>query len=858
MRSLTLLLLSGLMAASAMGRTLPARTDTIPVQDTSFDDLKEGMLDNIPVISLDENDMGDGVSQNVSSVLSAGRDPFFSAAAFNFSAVRFRIRGYDQDQFSTFMNGIPMENLDNGFTPFGLWGGLNDVLRNRDLSVGLRPNTFAFGDMGSNTFIDTRASKQRAQTNISYAYSNRTYDHRLMLTHSTGLNKKGWAFTLSGSRRYADEGYVPGTYYDGWSYFVGVDKLVKQKHLFSLVAFGAPTENGRQGPSIQEMMDLAGTNYYNPSWGFQNGKVRNANLGRTHQPYAIFTHEYKINNRSNWVTALGYSTGERSTTALDWYNSRDPRPDYYRYLPSYYAETDPFQADLMRKRMQADINLRQVNWDYLYTANRGNYETIQNANGTPGNSVSGLRSRYIIEERVIHTNRFNFNTVFNTKWKENIDLTLGASYQRMTNSYFKRVDDLLGGDFYVNLNQFAERDFPNSPNANQWDVNNPNRILKQGDRFGYDYEMHVRRAAAWAQAVFKYDRFDYFLSLELAHTRFFRQGNVQNGLYPDNSFGKSKENRFNTYAIKTGLTYKIDGRNYLYLNGSVMRRPPFFENVYIAPRTRDFQQQDIETTFIATAEGGYVLNAPKIKLRVSGYITTIENDYNGLSFFHDDYRNFVNYALSNIDKLHYGAEFGAEYKLSPAFSLTAAASVGRYFFTSRQQAVVTLDNSNTLLGRETIYSENFRVPSTPQEAYSLGINYRSPKFWFVSLTGNYFREMWLDFNPIRRTESAVDGLEYKGEQYNKILAQTQWEPQYTVDMFAGYSWKLPRKLEINGKNTFLVFNLGINNLLDNRQIITGGFEQLRFDFTDRNPNKFPPRIFYGFGRNYFASITPRF
>ncbi|RYF82855.1 MAG: Plug domain-containing protein [Chitinophagaceae bacterium] len=260
--------------------------DTLPKRDSVqlIDELKENVLDNIPVVSLDENDMGDGSAQNISSVLTAGRDPFFSAASFNFSPVRFRIRGYEADQFGTYMNGIPMENLDNGFTPWGLWGGLNDVMRNRDLSVGLRPSTFAFGDLGSNTSIDARASKQRAQTTFGYAFSNRNYNHRWNFTHSTGLSKQGWAFTVSGSRRWANEGYVPGTYYDGWSYFLGVDKKLSQRHMLSLVFFGAPTENGRQTAAFQEAMDLAGTNYYNPSWGYQNGKKRNASVGRTNQP----------------------------------------------------------------------------------------------------------------------------------------------------------------------------------------------------------------------------------------------------------------------------------------------------------------------------------------------------------------------------------------------------------------------------------------------------------------------------------------------------------------------------------------------------------------------------------------------
>src|SRR5687767_4228320 len=171
-------------------------TDTIPKRDSAImEEVKESVLENIPTVSLDDNDLGDVSAQNVSSILTAGRDPFFTAASFNFSPVRFRIRGYESDHFSTYMNGIPMENLDNGFTPYGLWGGLNDVLRNRETTLGLRTTTFGYGNLGGSTFLDTRASRQRKQTSFNYALSNRNYSHRWMATHSTGLNKKGWAFT---------------------------------------------------------------------------------------------------------------------------------------------------------------------------------------------------------------------------------------------------------------------------------------------------------------------------------------------------------------------------------------------------------------------------------------------------------------------------------------------------------------------------------------------------------------------------------------------------------------------------------------------------------------------------------------
>lgn len=833
--------------------------DTLPRRDSiqQLDEIKENVLDNIPTISLDDNDLNDGSAQNIASTLTAGRDPFFSAASFNFSPVRFRLRGYDADLFGTYMNFIPMENLDNGFTPWGLWGGLNDVMRNREVTVGLRTNTFAFGDIGTTTNIDARASRQRAQTSFGYALANRNYRHRWNFTHSTGLNKKGWAFTISGSRRWADEGYVPGTYYDGWSYFAAVDKKVGQKHLFSLMAFGAPTENGRQTAVVQEAMNLAGTNYYNPSWGYQNGKKRNASVGRTHQPFFIFNHEFRIRNNTSLITGVGYSFGDRSVSAIDWNNAADPRPDYYRYLPSYYS-MDPTQQGQIANLWRTDENARQVNWQRLYDANRNSFETIQNVNGIAGNNVSGRRARYILEERVTNTKRFNFNTVLNSRISNHFDLTVGASFQSQDNNYYKKVNDLLGAEFYVDLNQFAQRDFPTSPDVAQNDLDRPNRILKQGDRFGYDYNIHIDKISGFAQGVFRFNKVDFFAAGEISNTRFWREGNVRNGLFPNNSFGKSQTFTFTNVSVKAGATYKIDGRNYLFVDAAYVTRPPFFDNVYVSPRTRDAVQTNPVSETIRTLEGGYIMNAPNLKLRLSGYYTEFDNAMNVISFFHDEYQNLVNYALSNIDRVHYGGELGFEAKIAPGLSLNGAAAIGRYYFNSRQLANVTLDNTAAVLATDTVYSQNFRVGSTPQEAYSLGLTYRSPNFWFVSLTGNYFDQMWLDFNPLRRTFPAVQDVEYKSDKWNQIVDQTRWSSQYTLDFFAGYSWKLPRKYNINRKPVFLVFNAGVNNLTNNQNIITGGFEQLRFDFENKDVNKFPPRLFYAYGLNYFLSATVRF
>lgn len=837
-------------------------TDTIPKTDSAALEFKGEIRDNLPTIVIADDDLDDGGTNAVSSILTAGRDPFLSAAEFNFSPVRFRLRGYETQGNAVYINGIDFSGLDNGFTPFGLWSGLNNSMRSQQNIYGLQASDFSMGAIALNTNVDMRAGTQRAQTQLGYAFSNRNYSHRIVFSHGSGFNKKGWAYSVALTGRYAKEGYVPGTYYEGASYYAAVDKKIKGKNTLSLIAFGAPTETGRQGPSVQEVMDISGSNYYNPSWGWQNGKKRNSNVLQTFQPVFLASYHYKPNERNNLITTLAYTFGKRNNLGFDWYNAPDPRPDYYRYLPSYYQNTSPQTYQSLLDFYKSNPDALQVQWDKLYDANRGNLRTIADADGIAGNNVTGNRSVYILSDRVINSQRLIANAVYNSKLSAITTLTAGANYQQQENHYYQEVKDLLGGDFWVNINQFAERDFPNDRNSVQYDLNHPNRIVKQGGQYGYNYKIKMSQAAAWAQLVFKLNYFDVFVAGEIGHTSFYRNGLNRNGLFPDISYGKAQKQSFTNPNVKAGLTYKMNGRNYFFANGTYRTVAPFFENTYISQRTRNTVQDGTKSETIISGEAGYKLIAPYIKLGITGYYTKMKDGMDVLTFYHDQYQNFVNYALSGIDKVFFGGEIGTEIKLSSTLSFNGAASIGRYYYDSRQKAIVTIDNSAEILAKQTIYLKNYRIPSTPQNAYSAGFFYRSPKYWYLSFSGNYFNNMWLSPNPLRRTADAVSDADPENPSAdnikNAILAQENFDGQFTLDFFGGWSKLLPRIYNIKDRRTYLLFNLGVNNILNSKTIRSGGFEQLRFDFEEKNINKFPPKYYYAYGINFFASIGLRF
>ena len=174
------------------------------------------------------------------------------------------------------------------------------------------------------------------------------------------------------------------------------------------------------------------------------------------------------------------------------------------------------------------------------------------------------------------------------------------------------------------------------------------------------------------------------------------------------------------------------------------------------------------------------------------------------------------------------------------------------------KATVSVDNTSDLLAEnETVYSKNFYVAQTPQSAYTAGINYRAKKFWFINVNFNYYDNIYIDFNPARRTTAAVDLVPENSDQYKKITEQEKVDGAFTIDLFGGKSWRLNNYFSNMKRATFLVLNVGVSNLLNDKNNKTGGYEQLRYDFEDKDPDAFAPKYFYSYGATYFINLTLR-
>ncbi len=833
-------------------------------------------LDELDITSISDEEMdADLGDMAVSGILSSSKDPFNAAAAYTFSSARFRRRGYGSEESGLFFNGIQMNNMENGRAYWYLWGGLNDVTRDQEVSDGLAPTNHGFGLFGGNTNINTKADSYRKGTKLVYSMSNRSYRNRTMITHSTGMMDNGWALTVSGSKRWGDEGYIDGTSYDAYGYFLSALKKINKKHSIGLTVFGAPSKRGGSGASVQAAYDIVGSNYYNPNWGWQDSKKRNAKMQKSHTPVAILKHYWELNSKTKIETSLVYMNGESGRTALNWIDAADPRPDYYRNFSIYPANANNTQVDEDFK------NNSQLNWDGMYKANQYNNPDYIDADG----KNHGKHARYMLEDRRRDVEQIIADVNIRHELNKNIQLVGGANYNSYTAHTYTLVDDLMGADFIYNIDKFATRQDPKLILADQKRIDRVQndydyflehgeaQKLKEGDVYGHDYEAHVDKISGFAQANFSYDKFDYYASLGLVQTTMWRDSKVKKGLFMDNSFGKSEKLNYFNYAAKAGVTYKKDGKNYFSANAGYMTKAPTFRNVFLSPRTRHTSLKDKGQNTdekIITADLGYAYRSPNFKLKANAYYTKFQDQIKTMGFYHDESRTFVNSIQSGVDKTHMGIEIGFDYKLLDELSLIGAIAVGEHKYDSRPLLTMIADNEDKpVQDAVPVYVTDFKETGYPQQAYTVGLKYSSDKYWWVGVNANYYREMYLSYNPLRRTKAAFDRYkdvtDYSDDidpkdlftnLLNKVTDQTKLDDQFTLDLNIGKSWRIDYKYYIN-------INLSVSNILDNTDFITGGYEQSRIKTDSKYESRydisqFPPKLYYAYGRNFFLNMSFRF
>ncbi|MBO7459070.1 MAG: carboxypeptidase-like regulatory domain-containing protein [Paludibacteraceae bacterium] len=756
------------------------------------------------LLNLTEEEMTDdeGRSQAQASSSSASTDVFNKTVSFGWSTARYRNRGYQSNVENYYIEGLHFNSMERGQFNYSAMGGLNDASRYKEVLNPIEATNFTFGGVGQSTNYLMGATRYAQGWKIGAAGTNRNYKARVNATYSSGLMPSGWAVAAQLAYRFSpyidQKGIIgEGIKYYSLGYFLTAERVWDNAHL-KLITFGAPTERGQNAAVTQEVYDLTGSIYYNPYWGYQDGKVRNSRIVKSFDPTVIAAFEYKIDEQQNFKVAAGYHYSWYSNSALNYFNAPDPRPDYFRNLPSYLwdgqianpnyetsagqlfdadgnhypwglfvgedlngnsygdgfighdgnlvgpsVDEDTYNrlVDLWKAR---DNKTTQIDWDKIYATNYAN-----NANDPTASA------RYLIERRHndLQEATASFNYV-NTQF-DHLKMTLGAEGKFSQGIHYKTIDDLLGGNQWIDIDAFADRDIKelaSNSGFTQEDIANVRkneiaadyneRIADKKTRFGYDYRINMGNFKAWFQNEWNFNEVDLYYAIAFDYSSMQRSTNMLNGrawyltkiaeertganpwlYYGKNSYDRIKAAEANgtlkagtTYvgdahhfldpAFKVGATYKINGRNHLKVNAIAETRAPFARDAYISQRVHDAVVSTIYThdnaknlkDFYAASEKlvsadlTYEFNYPIVRGRITGFFTQSWGATELNGYYDDEARTFVNQAMTGIDKRYMGVEVAAAFKLGNYFTLTPVASVGDYRYTSDALAVSSAEN----------------------------------------------------------------------------------------------------------------------------------------------------------------------
>ncbi len=835
----------------------------------------------LSLVTITENDLGDdnSGSESTSGLLQASRDVYQQAAAFNWGQARFRIRGLDNEYSTTMINGIAMNKIYDGRPQWSNWGGLNDATRNQEFTMGSAPSDYTFGGILGTQEINTRASIYRKGSRISFSGTNTNYSWRKMGTIASGMNSDGLAFVFSASRRWAEEGYFDGTNYAANSLFASIEKKLSEKHSLNFTTIIAQNKRGKSSPNTDEVTRLKGIKY-NSYWGYQEGEKRNSRHKEIEEPIIMLSHFWKINSKTNLNTNVAYQYGAVGNSRLDFQLANNPDPTYYKNLPSYYKNSQSYYVPALDglgnpildvngnptynnpSADQAAANFTndgQINWTDIYFTNKV-------VNG-------GLNSAYVLYEDRVDDKQCSANSYLNSSIADNIIMNAGVNFKKLKSRNYQKLIDLLGGTYFNDVDPFFTGD------ATQTDLNNPNRQVEEGDAYGYNYDLNAITFDGFTQFKFSYRKVDFYLGQTFSRSEYQREGNYRNGIYANNSYGKSSKAIFENFGFKGGLTYKINGKQFIDINGVYMTKAPNLRNTFSNARLNNNITPDLKSESIMGSDISYIIKAPKFKARLTGFYNKISNATQ-ISFFYGegifdagedgdtDTDSFISEIVTGINKKHIGAEFGFEYQVTSTIKATGSASYGQYTYDNNpnlkvnDDALATSTNSNPVFDFGKAYLKGYRLPGMPQQAYSFGLEYRDPKFWWVGANINYLTDSYISISNILRTENFVtdaSGLGFEGateESVRALLKQEKFDPMTLLNLVGGKSWKV-------GNDTFGFF-ASINNVLD-FEYKTGGFEQSRkatfpdmqADYANGTPS-FGPKYFYGYGRTYFLNLYINF
>jgi len=748
---------------------------------------------------------------------------------------RINVRGFDQRNVGVMIDGVPVNDMENGWVYWSNWFGLDAITATMQVQRGLGATKIAMPSIGGTINIITQGIGNKRGGSLKQEYGTGNM-MRTSVAYNTGILKGGWGLTAATSYKQAT-GWVDGTPSQG---FFGYLKISKQfeKHLLTLSGFSAPQQHGQRSfrqPIQYWSENEAKTNavnidtnafmtdlgfQFNQHWGYRTvdgeKQVTTERLNYYNKPQITLKDFWKVNKKLSISNMAYLSIGRGGGTAL--YNS----------------------SAIIR-----DSN-KLIDWDQMIQTN-----TINPLFGTPNidaqYSPTEIKSSQILLASVNNHFWLGYLGQFNYEIKKGFEWSGGIDARYYKGTHYQEIKDLLGGDYYIDLS----------------DKNAASPMKRVGDKIAKNLFNSYRDGivtwlGAFSQMQYESNNFsafvnvsgitngykgiDYFQRKELhLQDTVLQFGYGDTITYNGTTYTSQSEGvRFvNTgwkfipgFTLKTGASVKLSENASVYVNVGYLNRTPMYSNVIDNNYNKFFGV--INNEKIIAFEQGFSYADKKFGLNVNMYATNWKNKpfpYGVAIPDPNDPTENIYININGMDAIHVGGEIDVAWNISKKWSTEWMFSMGDWFWNSSKTIVVPQYDSLEY----TFDAKGVHVGDAAQTALAASLRYEPIKNLYFKGQIQYFDRYYSDFNPFT-LQGANGGRE-------------SWVmPSYAlINLYAGYRFKI--------KEDAMVLSGSVINLL-NKMYISDASNNL--NGSNQNFDATSATVMYGQGLRFNVSLSYQF
>ena len=776
-------------------------------------------------------------NQELPELLKSTPSVYVTKSGGGFGDSRITVRGFSQNNVAVMVNGMPVNDMENGSVYWSNWAGLSDVTSAIQIQRGLGSSKLAIASVGGTMNYVTKASDLKQGGTVGTSFGNDNF-FKSNVAYNTGKLDSGFSASVLYSHTQGD-GYVDGTQFNGDNYYVALGYTTKNnKHDFQFTVTGAPQWHDQRSTFItiaqyQKYGSVSDPNIkYNSDWGYKDGQAFNMVRNYYHKPVVSLNYDFQINETSKLSTvgyvSFGRGGGARGAGGAGGNN----------YTSDVFRTADGLvDYDKIVRWNTGQEVIRYNNVDNVRTTN-GATGQFQNSSTTGRTGTSAANYKYDTTSGISQISSVNSHNWygaivnFNKKFTESLTWDIGVDVRGYKGLHYQNVNNRLGADAYID----------------NFDVNNPNRTLyatystyapwnvfkdtDKEEKINFNNDGDVRWYGGFTQLEYSNDKFTAFVQGALSQQGFKR---VDYFKYKttDPLSSTDYENILGG-NVKGGVNYNINEHHNVFVNSGYYSKQPFFNAVY--PNNASLVNGNLTNEKIFGIEAGYGLRTRMFSANVNLYRTSWKDRYQRSNDGATDNPGGY-YDFAGITEIHSGIEIDGTAKVLDKLTITGMLSIGdwKYEGTSTSNRY---DSGNNPIGGgtpSTLYLDGVRVGDAAQTTAALGATYEILPRFTVDANYNYFDRLYAAISPGNFTKAD-----------NRGALQL---PSYgTADAGLSYKWLVGKT-----KSNSVGFRLNVNNVFDYTYIAEAKTNYFAADYPTQPTYKgisTNNQVYFGFGRTW--------